>query len=864
MQRHQLWLGLLALVGASACAQHGDTFEPTTIEDEVAQLELEEESRIAQSRTVQATVDPDSIASSQVSWRPKRRCDGTPAGEATPIEPDEGQDRGTLRVRTSKGIVELPLQESTFETLVVGTIAETNLSQVFTNPFDEPIEAVYVFPLHEQAAVDDYWIHVGGRSLHGEMKRREEAREIYEKAKSEGRRTGLLEQERPNIFTQSVANIMPGEAIEVQMHVVQPLEMEAGRHTLVLPTVVGPRFIPGTPKAKSGRRGRVADTDQVPDASRITPPVVLDGLGGCMPLQISVDIESGMALSNVRSKLHDVSLTEAGGVSTIELAHGKTIPNRDFELSWTLSGAEPQASLMVQPTDDGGYFTLTIQPPESIEPTKAVPRDLVFVVDNSGSMGGIPIQTAKAAVRQAIRRMNPDDRFQIIRFSESASGLSNAPLANTAANRRRGLDYIDAMHGSGGTMMSEGIKAALGQPSEAGRMPMVLLLTDGYIGNEHAIFQLISEDLGDARLFSLGVGSSVNRHLLDGMAKVGRGAVTTMAAGEEPKEVVERFYGRIDNPVLADVSIDWGELPVQDVAPMVIPDLFVGQPVVVFGRFEGELSGTAVVHGRLGDRDVELPVEIDVADATDMSGLSSMWARTRIEELLRSPAIYSMEGDEVEQQRKAAVELALTHRVMTEYTSFVAVDTHVVNPDGNPSTVEVPVELPLGVSADGVGGLGLVGTGRGGGGTGEGTIGLGNTGMIGKGGGGGTGTGYGRGSGGSFGGRGKRVPRVRQGKAVVMGSIDKDVIRRIIRAHITEVRHCYNQGLAKDPNLAGRVSVRFIIGSDGKVSASEVADSTIKDESVAKCVAKAVEGWKFPKSPGGNVTITYPFVFTPG
>ncbi len=863
MQRYPLWLGLLALVGASACAQHGETFEPTTIEDEVAQLE--EESQTPHVRTVRATIDPDSIASGQVSWRPKRRCDGTPAGQATPIEPDEGQDRGTLRVKTSLGVVELPLQETTFDTLVVGTIAETNISQVFTNPFEDPIEAVYVFPLHEKAAVDDYWIHVGGRSLHGEMKRREEARKIYEKAKNEGRSTGLLEQERPNLFTQSVANIMPGESIEVQMHVVQPLEMEAGQHTLVLPTVVGPRFIPGRPSSTSGSRGRIADTDQVPDASRITPPVNLDGRAGCTPLQISVDIESGLALSNVRSKLHDVDVTQAGGVSTVELTHGATIPNRDFELSWTLAGREPQASLMVQPTDDGGYFTLTIQPPESIEPAKAVPRDLVFVVDNSGSMGGTPIQTAKAAVRQAISRMNPDDRFQIIRFSESASGLSAAPLANTAANRRRGLDYIDAMHGSGGTMMSEGIKAALGQSSGEGRMPMVLFLTDGYIGNEREIFQLISKDLGHARLFSLGVGSSVNRHLLEGMATVGRGAVTTMAAGEEPKEVVERFYGRIGSPVLADVSIDWGELPVQDVAPMVIPDLFVGQPVVVFGRFTGDLSGTAVVHGRLGDRDVEIPVSIDVADATDMSGLSSMWARTRIEELLRSPAVYAMDEEKVEEQRKVAVDLALTHRVMTEYTSFVAVDTRVVNPDGSPQAVEVPVELPLGVSGESLGGLGLVGTGRGGGGTGEGTIGLGNTSTIGKGGGGGTGQGYGRGSGQGFGGRGKRVPRVRQGKAEIMGSIDKDIIRRIVRAHANEVRACYEKGLSRDPNLSGRVSVRFVIGAKGKVSEAEVDTSTLKDGAVAKCVAKAVESWKFPKPPGGgDVTIRYPFVFNPG
>jgi len=863
MHRVPHLLGLLALVGASACTQHGEIIDPSGSELDPAPAEREAEAPVPGVRQIAATVDPDVLAGPLASWRPTRRCDGVPAGEATTLDADDhAGDRGTLRVRTESGVKALPLQESTFETLVVGTIAETNVSQVFTNPFDEPIEAVYVFPLHQRAAVDDYWVHVGARSLHGEMKRRDEAREIYEQAKEEGRTAGLLEQERPNVFTQSVANIMPGESIEVWMHVVQPLEMEAGRHTLLLPTVVGPRFVPGAPTGRQQATGRSPDTTAVPDASRITPPAALGPALGCAPLHVSVDIEAGLPLLDLRSKLHDVTVTTAGGVSTVELVEGSTVANRDFELSWTLSGGEPQAALMVQPTDDGGYFTLTIQPPATLPAEQAVPRDLVFVVDNSGSMSGAPMDTAKAAMRQAIARMNPDDRFQIMRFSESASGLSEAPLANTPANRRRGLAYVDGMQGMGGTHMLAGIEAALGQGWAEGRMPMVLFLTDGYIGDERRIFELISERLGDARLFSLGVGSAVNHHLLDGMAAVGRGSVTHMAAGEAPKEVVERFYQQIGRPVLADVSIDWGGLPVDDVAPARIPDLFVGQPVVVYGRFTGELRGEAVVHGRVGGRDVEIPVVVDVAEATGVEGLSSMWARTTIEHLLRDPSVYAMSEEQVEARRDRAVELALHHRVLTEYTSFVAVDATVVNPGGEPRAVGVPVEVPVGVSPEGAG-LSLVGTGRGGGGSGEGTIGLGNTGMIGKGGGGGTGSGYGRGSGAGFGGRGKRVPRVRQGRAEVTGSLDRDLIRRIVRAHIVEVRACYQAELASDPTLAGRVSVRFVIGPEGTVVKAEVASTTLPSDAVGTCVADRVKSWRFPKA-AREVTITHPFVFEPG
>ncbi|MGH1346923.1 MAG: VIT domain-containing protein [Nannocystales bacterium] len=796
-----------------------------------------------------------------------QRCALNHAPAAAPIGPDEGWDRSAIRVQTAEGLRELPLQESSFETLVLGTVAETTVTQVFANPFSEPIEAVYAFPLHERAAVDDYWIHIGDRSLHGEIHRRADAKQIYEEAKANGQRAGLLEQERPNVFTQSLANILPGESIEVQMHVVQPVALEAGRGTLSLPTVVGPRFIPGTPTGHSGV-GTLPDTDEVPDASKITPPVLDPKSRGCAPVVITVDIESTHSIGGLSSANHSISSNTGNGVTTVELSAGATVANRDFELSWMLGGETTEAGLMTQPEDGGGgAFTLTLVPPTSLDADEAVPRDLIFVVDNSGSMGGKPMDTAKAVMREAIRSMGPDDRFSVLRFSESASKLSPGLLNNTAGNRRKGLDYVDGMRGMGGTHMRAGIEAALALAQSSDRVPMVLLLTDGYIGNEAAIFELADEHLGHARIFGLGVGQAPNRFLLGGLSTVGRGAVSYVGASESVEQVVDRFYRRIASPALRDISIDWGTLPVEDVAPQRIPDLFVGQPVVVFGRYASEGSGTVVVEGWQGGRKARFEVEVDLAKGSSGTGLRSMWARTRIEELLRDPEVFRLDSAARDRRTEAATEIALAYRVLTEHTAFVAVDKDVATKDPA-KTVAVQVEPVSGMAARQSGSLGLVGAGRGGGGVGQGTIGLGNTGLVGKGAGGGSGSGYGRGTGAGFGGRGKRVPRVRHAKAQVTGSLDGNVIRRVVRAHNNTLRACYEPVLKADPNASFKVTIGFTIDSEGRVKASltwSTEPASDAEKAFGACLETALERIRFPKpAGGGTVTVRYPLVFAPG
>jgi Ca-activated chloride channel family protein len=791
------------------------------------------------------------------------RCaDDDGKAEAAPIDPAAAATEGRMAIKKGDAWLGLPLRETRYDTVVVGTMAETSVVQVFHNPTPDRLEALYNFPLPADAAVDDYWIRVGGREIRGVMKTRDEARKTYEQARDAGQSAALLEQNRPNIFAQSVANIPPGGTIEVEMHIVQPLRREAGRYALVLPITVGPRYVPGQPDA-------AGNTPQVPDAAKIDSPRLAKGVVSCSKVDIAVAIENGFPVDALKSKYHALTVERAGNVTRLELARGQARPNRDFDLSWQLAGAEPRAMLMAQKTaDGGGYFTLTVEPPQGFAQEKARPRELVFALDTSGSMGGEPMDTSVALVKKALDGMGPDDTFNVLRFAGDTSQLSDAPLKNTPENRKRGVEFLSAMAGWGGTEMMAGIKAALDRRADPERLRMVMFLTDGYIGNETEIFQEIEQRLGDTRLFGLGVGSSVNHYLLDGMSRIGRGAVTYVGPGEKPDSVVERFYGYVGRPVLTDIELEWNGLPVADVVPNKLPDLFAGQPVVVYGRFTGDAAGQATLKGKLGGAPIEIPVKLDFAAGTEHTGLASMWARQQVDAMLGYPNSKSSESDE--KIVAAVTELAIKYRVMTQFTSFVAVEQkQEQQPDGTLKTVQVPLEMPLGVEdsaeAYGVGGLGLVGTGRGGGGTGYGTIGLGNTGLIGRGGGGGTGSGYGRGTGAGFGGRGMRVPTVRQAKAEVVGSLDKDIIRRIVRAHINEVRYCYNQALAKDPNSKGRVTVEFVIGGTGKVASATVKETTMSDAAVATCISAAIKRWTFPKPEGGgSVTVAYPFVLEPG
>ncbi len=629
--------------------------------------------------TVPATAAQEDVTLGQGVMEYRWRTDGTqgPEGEV---------------------FLDLPLKKTRVDAEISGFIAQVTVQQFFANSTPNRIEAIYKFPLPANAAVHESAIRIGDRLVLAEIKERQAARKKYERAKAAGKRTSLLEQERPNIFTQSVANIGPGEEIVVAIKYVQELAYDDGRYTFTFPMTVGPRYVPGRPTGKQGT-GSSRDTTEVPDASRITPPVLPPELRSGHDVELTVHVDGGFQIRDIASKSHEVFLDwREGTQALVTLTPGDRIPNKDFVLEYTTLGDHLETALLTHKDGDVGYFLLMVQPPSEVAGEEAVPKELVFVLDCSGSMSGFPMATSKAVMSRFIAGMNPFDTFQVIRFSEAASSMSPAPLANTGANRARGLAYVEALRGSGGTRMIEGVKAALDFPADPYRQRMVFFLTDGYIGNETAILAVIRERVADTRLYSLGVGSSPNRYLIDEMAREGRGFAQYVRNDEDPAPLVDRFYRRLNLPVLTAVETDWGELEVIDPLPASVPDLFDRQPVFLIGRYAKPGNGTFFLRGRQGLGWAEVPVEVDLPRRErDNAALRLLWARRQIGELMRLQV-----KREIPEVRAQVLELALEHSLMSKYTSFVAVERRIKSGVDLPlDTILIPSELPEGVSYEG-------------------------------------------------------------------------------------------------------------------------------------------------------------------
>ena len=584
------------------------------------------------------------------------------------------------------------LRTTDVRTTISGSIAHVEVTQGWENPNDRPVDGLYIFPLPENAAINDMRLRIGERLVNGEMRRREEARAIYERARSAGRVAGLLDQERPNIFAQRVANIMPGMAIEVILAFDHPVPCDDGACEYVFPTVVGPRFVPATQL----------------DPGDVNPEVVPPGQSTGQRLTMQIDLDAGVALHDVRSASHRVTIARDGETrATVALAGAESaVLNRDLRLQWRVGADAPEFGLLswrdATNEDTHGVFSLILQPPAGdalyLRDEDAPGRELVFVLDCSGSMSGVPIEAAKGVVRKALAAVRPQDTFQIIRFSESASGLGAVPLTPTPHNLTRALAHLESLRGSGGTRMIEGIRAALATPADPNRLRIVAFLTDGYIGNETEILAEVRRLRGDARLFSFGIGSSVNRYLLAGLAEEGRGEAAFLAPRESPDAMVDRFVRRIATPVLTDIRLIWEDLEVTDLEPAAIPDLFAGQPLLLQGRYTKPGTGLLTIEGRRGGLPVTLRRVVTLDDtATDHEALARLWARARIHRLSRE-----LHGGVRHDLQETIVSLGLQFRLLTAYTSLVAVDSIVSNTSGTAAPVDVPVELPEDVSYEGI------------------------------------------------------------------------------------------------------------------------------------------------------------------
>lgn len=651
-------------------------------------------------------VPPSSLpAPGEELWVIEKRPPAPPAAAGDDLMPRSGALMAKLEPDAPPEKMQpCPLKHTDVKAQIAGYIAAVDVTQQFHNPFARKIEAVYVFPLPANAAVNEFVMTVGERKIRGIIREKEQARQIYENARKQGFVASLLTQERPNIFTQSVANIEPGKQIDINIRYFHTLTYSDGWYEMAFPTVVGPRFNPphmtdGIGAVGSGGRGNSGQRTEV----SYLPPGTRTG----HDIAIAVDLDAGVAVEEIRSVNHAVKVERKDERrATIALDPADTLPNKDFVLRWRVAGDKVKSGLIATldganagggdgslgSDAKGGHFAMMIVPPLAMDDIPEKPLEFVFTLDVSGSMSGRPMEQSRSAMLHALRRLKPTDSIQVVKFAGSAEQLSPQPLPATKANIDRAMRYVQSMSAGGGTMMLEGMRRSLDFPRDDERTRVVCFLTDGYIGNEAEILGAMHNWLGEARVFSFGVGSSTNRYLLDHMAKVGRGAAAYVSLNDNPDEPMSAFFRRVRHPAMTDLAIDFGAMNVREVFPRKPADLLVGRPVILTGKFDGALPEAVRINGRLNGQTQSIQAPVTVADGLTARALPPIWARGKIADLADEATW--RRGIDLPQQIK---QVALEYNLMSNFTSFVAVDSSTRTAGDHGISTPVAVPVPDGV-----------------------------------------------------------------------------------------------------------------------------------------------------------------------
>jgi len=623
---------------------------------------------------------------------------------------------GTITFKGAEGQkLNLPSLKSDVEVDIEADLAKVTVVQTFINPTKAPLHATYLFPLNKNAAVHGMQMEIGNEIVEAKIKKKEKAKEIFKKAKEEGKAASLLTQHRPNMFTQKIANLIPGLPIKVTLRYVQTIPKIDNDYRLVVPLIVGPRYQPlvpddapiiGNPMAVGLKKITNKTTygqweiDALPEYPMVFGPKVTSQVDRDR-VSIKVHLKAAIPFSKIVSNTHELKISGTGNEKVVTLLGDRTIDNRDFVLNYRLSGANTQAGLLVHRDKKQGYFSLLIEPPAIPREQDITPREMVFVLDTSGSMEGEPMDASKVFMRHAMRNLRQDDYFRIIHFGDNASELTNGPVKATRKNMLQGLSYISKLKASGGTEITPAIRKAFSSPRINQTVRVVVFLTDGYIGNENEVLKLIHKKIDDARIYAFGVGTSVNRFLLSEMGRVGRGFARYIDPTENPNEVAIKLAHKLESPILTDISIDWRKLKVSDVTPQIIPDLFSGDSIRIQGKYEGEGLETIQVQGKVRGKNGSLPLLLNLPKDNyyeeSTSAIPLVWARSTISDYMRqinTPKAMKVSGLSNEELEFKVTTLGLNHSLATRWTSFVAVSRRVVNP--NPGiTPNRKVPLPM-------------------------------------------------------------------------------------------------------------------------------------------------------------------------
>ena len=601
---------------------------------------------------------------------------------------------GSLLLKSSEQgkYIAAPAVASDYTVTISGPTGRTVVTQQFYNPSESWVEGVYVFPLPENSAVDTLKIVSGTRVIVGEVKEKQEAKVIYEEAKANGEAAALLEQDRPNMFTNSVANIGPHEKVLVQIEYQQTIAQSGGTYDLRLPLVVAPRYNPA-PIVQTVDFGK--SKTGFANAQNVAPqPPVLDPAESAPtnPVSITVNLDAGFALGDVKSAYHKVDIIEKGANMRMVSLSGIVPADKDFDLTWTAKGTAPQAGLFKETVNGHDYMLGFVTPPIIAPSAQAHPREITFVIDNSGSMEGASMPQAKDSLLYGLAQLAPTDRFNVIRFDDTMDNLFGAAVPADAQHIAQAKGFVSALHANGGTEMLPPMKAALvdENPNDKTYLRQIVFITDGEIGNEQQLFDTIAKGRGRTRVFMVGIGSAPNSYLMTRAAELGRGTFTQIGEGGQVVERMKELFGKIGNPVITDIHAQiFGSTA--KITPEELPDLYQGEPVMLMAD-SGSLSGVLKITGMIGDQPWE--VKLPLVDAAQGKGISKLWARRKIAELEVASTLGQIAQADAD---KAVLKTALDHQLVSSLTSLVAVDHSPKRPAGYVLTrADVPLNLPTG------------------------------------------------------------------------------------------------------------------------------------------------------------------------
>ncbi|MBT4160051.1 MAG: marine proteobacterial sortase target protein [Gammaproteobacteria bacterium] len=599
---------------------------------------------------------------------------GSPRPISAAAFEDIGSGQILFRKESGRHLAALHLK-SHAELKITGIIAHVTLTQTFRNQTQDWREAVYVMPMADTAAVSGMKMIIGERVIRAKIKEKEVARKIYNKAKSEGKKAALTEQSRPNLFRQNVANIGPGEVVEIEITYIQTVDYDYGEFSLRLPMTLTPRFMPGRPLTDgvplvTDAHGWAMPTTEVADAHLISPPMT-ERLGQEIvnPISISISLETGLDLKEIASPYHPVSVTRRDEIYRVELSQGEVSMDRDFVLRWqpVVEGV-PRAAVFRERVAGEDYVLLMMVPPDRDHSIRALPRDMIFVIDTSGSMQGTSIEQAKSSLKRAISSLRPEDRFNLIEFNNAWSRLYSGVQPADSSNLRQAEDWAARLQAGGGTNMLPALNVAMQLGEEERNLKHIVFITDGAVGNETALFEAIAGKLGDGRLFPVGIGSAPNSYFMRQAAKFGRGTYTHIGDLKDVTVKMDELYEKIDHPVATDVVVQWpGEV---ESYPKKIPALYRGEPLLIFAKAD-QLDGEIHISGVTADSGWNQSLSLEAKSS--QSGIGSLWARKKIETLNDA----EVRGEDKETIRKAIVNVALRHSLVSRYTSLVAVEEFV-------------------------------------------------------------------------------------------------------------------------------------------------------------------------------------------